>query len=164
MYPSGTAVKAQLKSGTKAVLSGVLPVECTASTAAGASSNTGSSSETLKIPLSSLTFTGCGSASVTVNTVPSLEVHTDPPGGVSTGNGTVTTSEFTVTITVGLITCRYAGSITEGLTIEGGNPAFLKATNVVIPGEASNNKTFCGTSGTWNAVYEITAPKPLFII
>lgn len=116
-------------------------------------------------PSTSLTFTSCGGANVTVTKVPSLEVHTDPLESVtSTGNGVVTSGTFTVHIVVGLITCNYEGTISTGLTIKGGNPAFLEATNVAIPGQKGNNETFCGKGGVWNAVYEITEPKPLFII
>jgi hypothetical protein len=158
MYPSGTAVKEQLKAGVLSVLTGTFLVECQKSTIEGTTQNTGSATETVKVLVTAMTFTECGVCTVTVNKLPALEIHAS--GG---GNGTVTLSGFTATIKCSGITCKYAGGITTGMTIIGGFPAKMVVNESRIARE-EGPEAFCGAFGAWDAEYEITAPKPLFVV
>jgi hypothetical protein len=166
MYGVGQEVHGVLSSAT-AVLEGSLNVICKKSTFKGSGENTGSSTETVKISGEELTFGECSvpgvcaTATVTTNIQPTLEVHTE---GTTHENGVATAKGFTVTVVCGGISCHYSGTVETGLTIKGGNPAHLIATKAPIPVEKASEEFFCGKFGEWNAEYEITTPKPLFIV
>ena len=161
MYSTGQEYHAVLTSGKKAVLTGTFAITCEESTYKGKQENTGSATETVKVEGEALTFKSCGSATVTVNKVPTLEVHTD---GSTPDNGTVTGKNFEVTVVALGITCKYGGEVTTGLTIDGGTSPELTATKAPIKVTGGSGEFFCGKEGFWDAEYEITTPKPLWVI
>jgi hypothetical protein len=167
MYDTGQEYHAVLKAGTTSVLTGPLAVVAQASTFKGSQENTGGSTETLKIKGEILTFgrasvTGvCDEAhtTVTTNIQPTLEVHSE-----GSGNGTVTMKGFTITVVCGSVTCKYAGEVTTGLTIKGGDPAILIANKAPLPVEGGSGEFFCGKKAEWDAEYELEMPEPLWIV
>ncbi len=127
---------------------------CTGSSVSGKTTTTGSSTETVKGSISSLTFTGCNHP-VTVNnaSLGTLEVHNI----AGTPNGTVTSNATTVTIDESpLGTCSFQTSNTDigtltGTSTTGGAPTFdIKAS---IPSEN------CGFNGTWEGSYKYTGTE-----
>jgi len=163
MYPAKTQIKSNLKAGTEAVLkAGFATVKCKASTVNGETSNTGSSTETVSGPITTLNFGECN-CEVEVLKNGSLEIH-----GSGTGNGTLTGKSSEVTINCSGVACIF-GTASTGTTIgtaTGGNPATLAA-NAKLPwiaGDSSNSVCTLGTgTGSWTASYEVTAPAPLFV-
>jgi hypothetical protein len=163
MYGANQNFKGKLPAAAVAEFTGVLAFACNVSEFEGKLENTGGAEETLFVKLTKLTFAGCGGAAVVVvNKIPTLEIHTDNPEKVD-GNGNVTGTEMTITVTVGLVKCEYAGPIKAGLTLQGGNPAGLIATKVTLSLERGA-QMLCGQEIQWDGSYEITEPKPLFII
>jgi hypothetical protein len=165
MYKAGQEYHAVLKAGTVTTMTGALPVVCNKSTFRGSQENTGGATETLKIKGESLTFEECSvsglcaTATMTMNIQPTIEVHSE----TTPDNGIVTSKNFTTTAVCGGITCKYAGEVTTGLTLKGGNPATLVATKAPIPVEAESSEFWCGKKAEWDAEYEVTTPKPLWI-
>jgi hypothetical protein len=157
-----------LPAGKVAVITGALAVQCEKTTFTGEQENTGGATETIKIKGTVLTNEECEvpgvcqSATVPTNTQPTLEIHND---GTTPDNGTETVKGFTITAVCGAITCKYSGEVQPGLTIKGGNPATLIATKAPIPVEdPAKEAFFCGKFAEWDAEYEITTPKPLWIV
>ncbi len=124
---------------------------CTGSTISGNTANTGSSTQTIAVKITSITFSGCNHP-VTVNnaTLGSLEIHNI----AGTANGTVTGTDTTITIDeTSLGTCNFLTSNTDlgtltGTSSTGGAPTLdIKAS---IPSEN------CGFNATWEGSYKYT--------
>lgn len=159
-YGSGTEFNASLSSGTEFVTES-LTVKCLKSSLVGKTSNAGSSSETVKGTVETLTFEECGNHTVTVLKKGSLETHHIS----STDNGTVTSSGaeitfLTHTFLLGTIHCIYATESTDLGTLTGGNPAKLSVEAEVA---GVTTSAFCSEKATWTAEYEVTSPKPLYV-
>jgi hypothetical protein len=133
---------------------GELIATCTESTVKGKTTNTGSTTESVKGTIEALTFTNCGERTVTANpaTLGTLEIHHI----AGKDNGTVTSNDTTVTITkTPFGTCTFQTANTDigeltGRTATGKDPIFH--ISAIIPHESSN---FC-PNGTWEGKYEYT--------
>ncbi len=157
-YPAGTVVKGKLKTGTKAVLSGSLKVECEES---GVALQTKGEQlgKTLLGSFTELTFKKC----TTCPTVTSLlalfgEAHLRSSGNLK-GVLTVLTPTVHLEGCFGFAKCTVSASAVEldaDTTVE---PGTIKAENEKL----SVSGFGCGTEGTWNAEYVLTAPTPLYI-
>jgi len=166
MYGAGTEGKANLRTGTEAVLkAGFATVKCKISSFRGTSANTGSSTETIINSIENLAYEECN-CTVTVLENGELETHTDGAG--ATGNGIPTGKGTKVTINCSGVTCIFgtsASGTTLG-TVSGGNPAIasISAKLPWIAGDGSNSVCTLGTgTATMTAEYEITAPQPVFV-
>jgi len=162
-YGVGTEIKSNLKAGKEAVLTaGFATVKCTESTVNGKVTNAGGAAATVVGSIETLTFGSCN-CTVTVLNKGELEVHY-----TSAGDGTLTGKNSSVTINCSGISCIF-GTAAAGTTIgtvTGAEKATLVA-NAKLPyiaGDASNFTCTLGSgTGTWNAEYEATAPKNLYI-
>jgi len=158
-YPEKTTIEAKLVAGTKAKLVTTFKtIECSKSSVKGETS--AEEAEPLTGPEGTLTFEECN-CEVKVLKVGKLStVHI-----AGTNNGTLssTGNESTVTCSTifGSVHCIYATENTDVGTLTGGNPAKLKA-EAVIPRLTTNG--LCSEQSEWSAEYEVTAPKPLFIV
>jgi len=165
IYPAGTELHAVLESGTKATLkpeTEIATTTCEESTVLADIEKAGSKEETVKGPITTLTFGKCNNT-VKVLKPGTLELHWIP----GTMNGTLTASGFEVEVVASLVKCVYAGSITSGLTLTGGvitpgNKATLDVVNAKVPLK-SGFEGLCGKNGIWNGVYEVTSPAPLWV-
>ena len=161
-YPTGTALDASLKKGTKAVLnaSGIID-ECSESTVRGSTANTGGATETVRgaVTVANLTWGGCTAEKTETVKGGELEIHWIP----GTDNGTVTAREIQVTVKTAGISCTYgAGTGIDLGTLAGGNPAVLSISTNVFP----SGGLFCPKEQkevTWTAEYVVTSPTPLFV-
>jgi hypothetical protein len=158
-YGVGTEIKSSLKAGKIATLTGTFAVECEESAIEGKVENEGGAAATVSGKISKMTFTKCGNCTVTVNKNPTLEAHST--GG---GNGSITAIGFEVSITCLGVTCKYGGNIEANVTAAGGNPAVITATKAAIPVTGGAGEFFCGKKGEWDAEYEVTTPKPMFVV
>jgi hypothetical protein len=159
-YPSGTEFKSSLSTGTKTILKTEFKtVECSKSTVSGKTETGGSATETVKGPLEALTFEECN-CEVKVLKKGTLEIHWISGGT----NGTVTETGAEVTVNCstifGNVHCIYVTENTDLGTLTGGNPASLDV-NASIPRLTTN--ALCTPTATWEASYEVTAPKPLYV-
>jgi len=138
---------------------------CTASTVQGelTAGQTGSTTTTPIAKITSLTWTGCGTRTVTANsaTTGELEIHHE----TGTDNGTVTSNDTTVTITNVPIfgTCNYQTANTDigtltGRTTTGADPTFDIA--ATIPHEAGSS---C-PNGTWEGSYVYTGTTTFDVV
>ncbi len=154
-YPSGTKISAQLVAGTKAVLTGTLNVECSVSTVSG--ETTAKSGSPLPGKITGLTFKTCTTCpTVTAESLPYAASVT--ASGAGNGGLTVSNPKVKLSGCFGFATCiASAASVT--LDVVGGNPARVKAVKEPLTLSGFG----CGSSGTWTAEYEITAPKPVFV-
>jgi hypothetical protein len=171
-YGVGTEIHAVLDAGNVAKLTTSFKnIECTESTVAGKIENAGSSTTTVSGNITvtepepgktvpELTFGGCN-CTVAVLKAGSLEIHQI----AGTDNGTLTSSNAEVTASCstifGTVHCIYATNATDLGTLTGGNPATLDIESQNIPRLTTN--ALCDESANWDAKYEVTSPKPLFV-
>jgi hypothetical protein len=159
-YGSGTKISAQLKSGTHATLTtSITDVTCTKSTVGGVTNTAEGHGE-----ITSFTFSGCTAASngstCTVKTLNLNYTATANPGSLTITPGPKGGNPgATVECPGALINCTFTtSSITLGVT--GGNPAIISASNESLQREGG----FCPSEAKWDATYEVTSPKPLFLV
>lgn len=159
-YTSGTAITASLKTKTVATLTSSLGnVVCTESAVSG--KTTATSGSPLPGTISSLSFKSCtlGSSSCTV-TVENLPYAASVDASATVGNGTLTTTGQAHVDCGSALNCIFKKAV--ALSVTGGNPALVTANTAL---ELIKNEGFiCPSSATWDAEYEVTAPKPLFVV
>jgi hypothetical protein len=168
-YPAGQVIKGALKPGTTATLTPNPAffghVTCTASSIEGKTNST--SGAPLTGSITSLTFTGCTHNGEKCTSVTAVNLPYDVD--VTTENTTKSNGNGTMTVTDGLgagaqvtcpgVNCTFTAT-TIDLKVTGGNPAFVTATEVPLKATGG----FCPTEAKWDATYEVTSPKPLFVI
>jgi len=157
----GTEIKASLVSGTKSKLTTPYNnIECNKSSLTSKVTSTG---KTIGSSGESLTFAECN-CEVQVLTKGTLELERI----ASTNNATVTSNGTEVTTVCstlsGNVHCVYKTESSDLGTLEGGNSAKIKISGADIPRLTTDARCNEGTEGTkWDAEYEVTSPKPLFI-
>jgi hypothetical protein len=157
---AGTEIKASLVSGTKSKLTTPYNnIECGKSSLTAKVTSTG---KTIISSVEALTFEECN-CEVKVLGKGTLELEHIPTTDATTkSTGTeVTTKCSTVT---GDVHCIYKTTATDIGKLEGGNPAKVIVSGAEIPRLATDSR--CDESGIgtkWDAEYEVTSPKPLFI-
>jgi autotransporter translocation and assembly factor TamB len=151
-YPVGTAFHMQLATGHKTLQAGFANITCQNETWAGKVETT----TTPTIGINSLSVTGCASSIVTVLKRGSLQIHHE---GEHKGN--VTISGLEITVAVGSTSCVYGGTVSNGITMIGGNPASIITKETQIPKVAGG--FLCANPARWTAHFEITSPKPVFV-
>lgn len=140
-------------------------IECEISTISAKTTNAGSSTETVKAAVESLSLEACNSA-FTVLKKGALEIHTDTADGSGvSGNGTVTWSGLELTTSFLGFHCIFSTNSTDlgtivGSTSGGGRSAELKLT-ATIPRTGGNSGAFCGSTAQWTGTYSITSPSVL---
>jgi len=167
VYTSGTAVAAQLKALTVATLTNPISnVICQKSTTTGKTTSTGAKGSPVTGTVESLGFTECKTASGVACTVKTNNIpYKASITATTNGNGTLTvtsdgTGEPGATVECGsLINCSFS-TASAVLEVTGGNGAIAKANGI---GLAPKGIT-CPLESHWDAEYEVTAPKPLFIV
>jgi hypothetical protein len=160
-YPSGTKVTAQLVSGTGATLTmGIYNIVCKKSMVSGVTTNAEAHGE-----ITGLTFSECSLGTTPCSATAVNLPYTAEAVATAGGNGDLTITSKVgggnpgATIVCGTtINCTFiSSSITFGVT--GGNPGILAAKEA----ELSRSGGLCPSTAKWDAEYEITAPKPLFL-
>jgi SH3-like domain-containing protein len=158
---TGTEIKASLVSGTKSKLTTPYNnIECGKSSFTAKVTSTG---EKVSSNVESLTFEECG-CEVKVLAKGTLELK----GLASSVNATVRSTGTEITTLCNTISgevhCIYKTEATDLGTLEGGNPAKVKISGAEIPRLTTNTR--CNEGGfttKWDAEYEVTSPKPLYI-
>jgi len=170
-YPKETVIHGVLDPEQHATLTdgeGNKVITCKKSTVKGKTANEGAANETVTGAIEVLTFEECtspflGNTACTVTTVKggTLELHWI----VDTENGTLTSNGAEVTTNCGsifgTIHCIFTTAKTDVGVLTGGNPATLDAESNKIPQVATNG--LCPAEAKWDAKYEITEPKPLYV-
>lgn len=159
-YGKGTAIKTQLVSGTKSVMSsGFVTITCTESTMSGKTTSEGGAGAVTG-EISSVTWKNCTSS---LGSCTTSAQKTPWPAEVtgSGGNGTMTVKNAAGKFTCGGTTCEYEAS-KASISISGGNPAIAKASNVSF--SKIGGGFLCSSTASWSSEYEVTSPKPLFIV
>ncbi|MGN6257096.1 MAG: hypothetical protein ACTHN3_04995 [Solirubrobacterales bacterium] len=159
-YGKGTAIKTQLVPGTVSTMSsGFTTVTCTESTMSGKTTSEGGSGAVTG-EISSATWKNCTSS---LGSCTASALKTPWPAEVtgSGGNGTMTVQHPAAKFTCGGTTCEYEAS-KASLSVSGGNPAKAKASNISL-GKIGGG-FLCSSTASWSGEYEVTAPKPLFIV
>jgi hypothetical protein len=154
--PSGTEIDATAESSL-IFKAGFANVTCTESTIKGTTSNAGSSTETVKANVNTLTFGNCN-ATVTVTKGGSLEIHTQSAG--ANNNGTLTSSGIELHMTVSPFTCTYGTNSTD-LGILTGSSTTGKTSTVDISAELVKlppSGPLCASPARWEGSYWITSP------
>jgi len=160
-YKKGTAIKAQLVSGTKSVMtSGFVTIECTDSTMSGKTTSGGGPGAPVLGEITSVTWKNCKTTSGSSCTASALKT----PWGVSVsgsgGSGTMTVTGAAGKFTCS-VTCEYEAK-TASVSANGGSPAKIKASSVSF--SRIGGSFLCSSSASWSAEYEVTAPNPLFVV
>ncbi len=169
MYPEKTAISAKLKGSTVATLTtSTGTVRCAKSTVGGETTNTGTTGEAVFGTITSLTFTECKLAFFFTCSIASVGLPaTAEVAATGGGKGSMTVTEdgsgepgATVECFGGGLNCTFT---TPDITLDvnGGNPAIVVASQEELVAEG----TECPTEvSKWDAEYEVTAPKPLFVV
>ncbi|MBO0885312.1 MAG: hypothetical protein J2P17_34270, partial [Mycobacterium sp.] len=145
-------------------------VVCSGSTVQGHTTNTGGSTETVDGPITALTFTGCGSNTVTVLKFGELIIHTTKENEIN-HDGTLTSTGTEVTVIHLGVHCIartketdlgwLTGSTTTGSTTLGSTATLdISARIPIVEGEGGG---LCGTSAPWTGSYKFTSPSTLNI-
>lgn len=164
-YPSGTAIEASLKTGTKVEIEGSLTITCSGSTLTG--KTTAEKGVSVPLEITGFTLSGCTSGCQTA------EAQNLPYSGkisrTSGGNGSASVSSggkgnpsvYFTGCTFFKVNCIYGAGQLD-FTLQGGNPAVLTAKSTKLTRE-SGSSGLCAETVTLSALsYEITSPKPLY--
>ncbi|HEX5592398.1 MAG TPA: hypothetical protein VFX35_03510 [Solirubrobacterales bacterium] len=159
-YGKGTSIKTQLVAGTKSVMSsGFVTITCTESTMSGKTTNEGGAGAVTG-EISSVTWKSCTSG-LGACTTSALKTPWSAEITGSGGNGTMNVKGAAGKFTCGGTTCEYEASKVS-LSVSGGNPAKAKASNVSFT--KIGGGFLCSSTASWTSEYEVTSPKPLFIV
>lgn len=158
-YGIGTEIKAQLKEGTIAKLhAGFTEIQCKKSRVVAKTENSGGASETVNIPIETLTFEECN-CEVVVLKKGRRQIHYIE--GTHNGTDTGMESEITVRCPVFGVDCVYGtGAGTDLGVFQGGKGGF-EAESVTVP--RISGSTFCAKEAQATANYEVTTPKPAYV-
>lgn len=158
-YPAGTAVHADNEANV-ILHAGFADITCTASTVGGKTSNTGGAAETVKGALETLTFTGCGSATVTVLQKGTLEIHHIS----GTHDGTVTSNGAEVTVSLFGVHCVY-GTVNTDIGRLTSTPGGASESTFDISAKIPriSGSFLCVNNAEWTGNYKVTTPKPLHV-
>lgn len=159
--PAGTEIVATAESSLL-LKAGFANITCTESTVGGKTSNAGSSTETVKGAIETLTFNGCN-ATVTVIKKGTLEIHTHTEG-VTNSIGTVTGAGSEVTVSTLGVSCVYGTSNTDIGTLTGSphttstgvGPTATFDINANLP--KISGGFACASPAAWEGKYKITKP------
>jgi len=159
-YGKGTSIKAQLPAGGTSVMSsGFTTVTCTSSTMSGKTTSEGGAGAVTG-EISSVTWKNCTS-SLGSCTASALNTPWKVEVSGSGGSGTMSVNNPGGKFTCGGVTCEYAAS-KASVSANGGNPATIKASGVSF--SKIGGGFLCSSSASWTATYEVTSPKPLFVV
>lgn len=161
-YKKGTSIKAQLPSkGVSVMASGFVTIECTSSTMSGkTTSDGGGAGVAVSGEISSVTWKNCTS-NLGSCTASALKTPWSASVTGSGGSGTMTVSNAAGKFTCGGVTCEYEAK-SASVSATGGNPAMIKASGVSF--SKIGGSFLCSSSATWTSEYEVTSPKPLFLV
>jgi hypothetical protein len=156
----GSTVTSALAPETKSVLhTAYKNVECSNSSLTTTLTNAGSGTGTVRGSIDTLTLQTCN-CTVTVLKKGTFELHHIS----STDNGTITATGTEVTTNCstifGTVHCIYATEATDLGTFKGGSPAKLSISSELVPLSTSG---LCSEESRWEAEYEVTSPKPLYV-
>jgi hypothetical protein len=164
--PAGTEIHA-VSEGNLVLTTGseFTEITCKKGTVKGKTSNEGSATETVKGAAETITWEECstpnGACTVTTVKPGTLEVHWIE----GTHNGTLTSTGAEITSNCasifGNIHCIYKAENEDLGTITGGNPATADFESTPVNIIATSG--LCPSGPKWDAKYEITTPKPLYI-
>ena len=156
-YPAGTEIHLALSEPAKMTLS-FKTYECLKSTIKGNTGNEGSASETVSVPLSTMTFSECNCSTVVLKPG-TLEIHWIP----DTYNGTVTVSgqeqTYTCNTIFGSMHCLITPSVHDMGIIKGST----QPTQVTNNRPVDPTSPLCDEEPEWDGLYEVVTPKPLWI-
>lgn len=155
-YPKGTVFNSVLTPGTKAVFkAGFFTFECTEGSGSVETTTSGSATETVKGITKTLTFGGCNGEFVVLKTGTG-EIHwTSKTNGSFTSEGTEVTGA-----SLG-VSCVYGGTITSGITLNGGESPTISI-NAKVP--LISGGLLCANPGTMTASLTVTEPTPLYVL
>lgn len=160
-YKKGTSIKAQLVAGTKSVMSsGFVTIECTESTMSGKTTSDGGAGAPVLGEITSVTWKNCKTSGGSSCTTSALGTPWPAVVNGSGGSGTMTISGAAGKFTCS-VTCEYEAK-SASVSATGGNPAKIKASSVSF--SRIGGSFLCSSSASWSAEYEVTAPKPLFVV
>jgi len=159
-YGKGTSIKTQLVAGTVSTMSsGFTTVTCTESTMGGKTTSEGGAGAVTG-EISSATWKNCTSG---LGSCTASALKTPWPAEVTGSgcNGTLTVQHPGAKFTCAGTTCEYEAS-KASISVTGGNPAKAKASSISF--SKIGGGFLCSSTASWSGEYEVTAPKPLFIV
>jgi len=157
-YPSGTAIKASLKAGTKAVLKSTLgEVECSTSSLEGKTN--AASGKPLAAEFSALSYGSCSSPTLgACEALPKSLPYSATIESSGEHNGTLAFKGSEVLVECGsFLHCVYA---LPSLKVTGGAPATLSASEVTL---TKLSGFFCPTTTKMTVTYAVSAPQPVYV-
>jgi hypothetical protein len=157
-YSQNTILHGTLKTGTTSlfeIVAGVSFNTCPDSTMKITTSNTGSTTETVKGSVVSLTWSSCANQTASLKTG-EVEIHHSTGGG----GAVITTKQTEITMVKMGVSCVYgAGAVTQIGVLESGSPAELSIDAIL--GKTAGS-FLCPSEMHWLAKYTFTEPKPLY--
>ena len=155
---AGTEVKASLVSGTKSkITAGFTTIECGKSSLTAKVTSTG---KTVGASVETLTFEECNcEVKVLGKGTLELEYIAGSTNATATSTGIEITAQCNSS-PFGKVHCIYKTNATDLGTLEGGSPAKVKVSAGLPRLETSG---LCEEKTPWEAEYEVSSPKPLFV-
>jgi len=154
----GTEVKASLVSGTSSkITTSYKTIECGKSSLTAKVTSAG---EKIGASVEGLSFEECN-CEVKVLGKGTLELEHVAATTSATAKSTGTEITTECSSVFGKIHCIYKTEATDLGTLEGGNAAKLKISEANVPRLATS--AFCAEKALWEAEYEVSSPKPLFV-
>ena len=155
---TGTEIAASLVSGAKFKITNTFKtIECSKSSISAKVASTG---EKITATVEALTFGECNCTVTVLKKGQLIFSHI-----AATDNGTLTSNGAEITgscsTIFGTVHCIYVTESTDMGTLEGGNPAKIKSSAASIPRLTTH--ALCAEEASWDAEYEVTSPKPLYI-
>lgn len=155
-YPVGTLFNSELTPGTTAVFkAGFATFECTEGHGSVETTTEGSATETVKGITKTLSFGGCN-GEVNVLKTGSGEIH-----WTSKTNGSFTVEGMEITGSMLGVDCVYGGSISSGITLNGGEKPTISINAKIA---LLSGSFLCANPGTMTASLSITEPTPLYVL
>jgi len=163
---AGTAIKAQLAGGIPSVLHiGFGEVTCMGSKLEGKTTSVGG---VLGVPVKGTiieaSWSNCECAGVAALMEPGNLPWSTEINGSGNKDGTLTILEPRVKVECNGFICTYQKPSITNLQFKGGNPAEIQAAiGQVFLERAPGGFAGCAVSAEWDADYEVTTPKPVFV-
>jgi len=153
---AGTEIKLSLLLVKSKVTTSFKNIECSKSSINAKVTSTG---EKISANVENLTFEECN-CEVKVLKNGTLEFAHIPGSANATAKSSGTEVTANCSTIIGNVHCIYKTEGTDLGTLEGGTTAVI-GFEVNVPRLTTN--AFCNEKGTWDALYQVTSPKPLYI-
>ncbi len=142
----------------------ILEFGCQTEEFKGSTATTGSSTKAVEVAFTSHSLP-CGGVLCPMTASQNPKMRFDWINGTMDSSVVAKGMEYTLDCTTlyAGFKCAWAGEMTKGITLKGGNPAVLVFKEAPLPKAAGTTYPLCGTEVRVSGEYEVAAPNPLYV-